>query len=432
MISAPDFHIVSPNHGPNGLFLVDGSRVYAINQAVGQALREAADRGEIKSYLEQAGIPIQIGADIEPPPDNKIRTLSLAISQQCNLACTYCYASGGSFGKAPTRMSADVARASVDRLVENLSSGEVGTIAFMGGEPLANRRAVHDIVSYAKNTAAEREIGMQFSITTNGTLITAEDVELFRQNGFCLTLSLDGFGDAHDRNRPYLSGRGSFDRIVKNIAPLLKDPGTAEIHVRTTVCAGPEIDLAETVRKIAALGFTSIGFSPMLSSPNGVGELDAAGLRDLLNQFQACGRLCEEAAIEGKHFPFSNFHTAMKMIHMGASKSYACGAGLGYFAVSAEGELSACHRFVGDDLGRMGNLADGLDVTAVSSWREERHVSAQSPCSRCWARNLCGGGCHHEVLHRGRENCDFIRGWLDYCLGAYLRLLTKAPRYQPR
>jgi uncharacterized protein len=40
----------------------------------------------------------------------------------------------------------------------------------------------------------------------------------------------------------------------------------------------------------------------------------------------------------------------------------------------------------------------------------------------CWARYLCGGGCHHEVIARGRPACDYIRGWLHYCLGAYLRL----------
>ena len=28
----------------------------------------------------------------------------------------------------------------------------------------------------------------------------------------------------------------------------------------------------------------------------------------------------------------------------------------------------------------------------------------------------------HEVIHRGRPACDYIRGWLHYCLEAYLRL----------
>jgi uncharacterized protein len=42
-------------------------------------------------------------------------------------------------------------------------------------------------------------------------------------------------------------------------------------------------------------------------------------------------------------------------------------------------------------------------------------------------RVICGGGCHHEVLARGRGACDFIRGWLHYCLQAYLRLSAARP-----
>jgi uncharacterized protein len=59
-------------------------------------------------------------------------------------------------------------------------------------------------------------------------------------------------------------------------------------------------------------------------------------------------------------------------------------------------------------------------------WLTDRHVHRQEPCNACWARYLCGGGCHHEVIHRGRPACDYIRGWLHYCLGAYLRLSSQA------
>jgi uncharacterized protein len=33
------------------------------------------------------------------------------------------------------------------------------------------------------------------------------------------------------------------------------------------------------------------------------------------------------------------------------------------------------------------------------------------------------------VLQRGRPACDYIRGWLEYCLQAYIRLLEKRPEY---
>ena len=73
----------------------------------------------------------------------------------------------------------------------------------------------------------------------------------------------------------------------------------------------------------------------------------------------------------------------------------------------------------------MGSLADGVDRRRRADWLAERHVHRQEPCGTCWARYLCGGGCHHEVIRRGRPACDYIRGWLHYCLEAYLRLSAR-------
>jgi uncharacterized protein len=77
---------------------------------------------------------------------------------------------------------------------------------------------------------------------------------------------------------------------------------------------------------------------------------------------------------------------------------------------------------VGDASGAMGSLTDGIDHARRDEWLAERHVHRQEPCRSCWARYLCGGGCHHEVIARGRPACDYIRGWLQHCLAVYLRL----------
>jgi uncharacterized protein len=116
-------------------------------------------------------------------------------------------------------------------------------------------------------------------------------------------------------------------------------------------------------------------------------------------------------------------------IHRGTHRPYPCGAGAGYFGVSAEGALSACHRFVDDPVGAMGSVAAGIDRSAQRRWLETRFVDRQEPCRSCWARYLCGGGCHHEVIHRGRPACDLIRGWLHYCLQAYVSISEHNPDY---
>jgi uncharacterized protein len=82
---------------------------------------------------------------------------------------------------------------------------------------------------------------------------------------------------------------------------------------------------------------------------------------------------------------------------------------------------------VGDESGDMGNLAGGVDRESQSRWLAARHVHRQEPCNNCWARYLCGGSCHHEAIHRGRPACDYIRGWLHYCLATYGRLSCARP-----
>ena len=113
----------------------------------------------------------------------------------------------------------------------------------------------------------------------------------------------------------------------------------------------------------------------------------------------------------------------------GARERRPCGAGAGYLGVSASGELAACHRFVEDKQGYFGNLEEGIDPGKQRAWLTERHVHRQEPCKSCWARYLCGGGCHHEVIHRGRPACDYIRGWLHYALQAYVRIFENCPEY---
>jgi uncharacterized protein len=167
----------------------------------------------------------------------------------------------------------------------------------------------------------------------------------------------------------------------------------------------------------------------MLASPNGKGEMDSRELAVLLEGMKACGRAFEAAVIRGTRYPFLNLMNAMKEIHRGTHRPLPCGAGNSYFGVSAEGKLFACHRFVEDPAAEFGDIHTGVDADRQQRWLASRHVDQQSPCRTCWARYLCGGGCHHEVLRRGRPACDYIRGWLEYCLAAYVRVRSFQPGY---
>jgi len=243
-----------------------------------------------------------------------------------------------------------------------------------------------------------------------------------------VTISLDGIGETHNRLRPFRDGRGSYDRIIANVNPLLKQQRRMQVSARVTVTPD-NLDLRGTLDALIKLGFHSVGFSPMLSSPNGSGEMESRELSVMLERMIGCGQQFESHVERGERYPFLNMMNAMREIHKGTHRPYPCGAGAGYLGVSAEGGLYACHRFVGDEGGKMGDLKGGIDRTKQNAWLAARHVHFQEPCRSCWARYLCGGGCHHEVIRRGRPACDYIRGWLEYCLQAYIRLMEKRPDY---
>ncbi len=422
---AAQVHFFETGHGHH-MLAVDGSRVFDVPVDTAARFADMDDAGQ-QSYLRRMGLDGQPFIEDAPPADLPVRSLSLAVAQKCNLACTYCYASGGDFGGPARNMEWEVAKASVDRLVAEAEPGVRINLAYLGGEPLINRPLIHRVTEYAREQAQANDLRVGFSITTNGTLLRPEDAEFFEEHGFAVTISLDGVGEVHDRLRPNRGGRGSYDMILRRVEPLLVHQRNMQVGARVTVTP-QNMGLPETLEQFVGMGFHSVGFSPMLASPNGCNELGGDDFDEMLAQMIRCGQAFEAAVIRGRRYPFSNMSTAMQEIHRGTHRPYACGAGAGYFGVSADGGLFACHRFVEDDAGAMGNVYDGPDLRR-DNWLADRHVHGQSPCNTCWARYLCGGGCHHEVIHRGRPACDYIRGWLHYCLQAYVRLSEARPDY---
>lgn len=419
----PAFHLLE---GVSGVLVADGSRLFDVEAASLEAWRAARDGGDAEGMLTRLGLTGTPLIDDTPVQDPPLHAISLAIAQKCNLGCTYCYAQQGEFGGPARNMSREVARRSVELLVNGVAPGSRVNIAFLGGEPLANREVLREATRHAAQLGDARGVHVGFSITTNGTLVTPDDGDFFEAHAFAVTVSLDGPREVHDRQRPARGGQGTFDRIMRNVAPLLERQRRMQVAARVTVTP-IHLELVETLDAFIAAGFHSVGFSPMLRSPTGTGEMRREDLEVMLGEMIACGREYERHALRGERYPFANMANAMKEIAKGTHRPYPCGAGAGYVGISAEGELSACHRFVGDEDGAMGSLTEGLDRARQAQWLASRHVHRQSPCTACWARYLCGGGCHHEVIARGRPACDYIRGWLHYCLEAFLRLSPPAP-----
>jgi uncharacterized protein len=418
-IGTPPMVHLLPGNRPL-VFMVEGSLLFGVEPEFFALLRseDKAKAGLVDSMRISASIPT---AAALPPPN----AISLNIAQSCNLSCSYCYADEGRFGGRPSMMSLKTARAAIDRLFDD-APGQRVTVGFIGGEPFLNREVLYSSVEHALSRARETGSKLGFSVTTNGTLLTSRDLELLRRHSFAVSISLDGAAEVNDRNRRSHNGRSGFELAVHALEPLLQDPGKARVTARCTITK-QDLRVLERVEALAEAGFSEVGVSPLRTSPVPGLALQEQDWSILLNEMVRAGEVERQRLRSGFQFRFSNLAVALKQLHGGYCKPLPCGAAASYVSVSARGEYFTCHRTVDNPRFSLGNTVDGFSAEGRETFLRARHVDRQEPCRSCWARYLCGGGCHAEVLTAGRSGCDYIRGWLEYCMRFYDRSLDENP-----
>jgi len=407
---------------PPLVFVVEDSRLFAVEPELFESLLLDDELTQAPSLKVEVPVAISAGQEFPLPPATAI---SLNLAHSCNLSCSYCYADEGRFGGRSTMMSLATAQAAIDRLLES-APGQRVTVGFIGGEPFLNRQVLYRAVEYALDRAPRFGSAVRFSVTTNATLLTEEDLDFLRKHSFALSVSLDGAADVNDRNRRTRNGASGFDLAVRALEPLLRHQGKARIAARTTITR-QDLRVTEHIEALLAVGFREVGVSPLRTSPAPgmalVGEDWAVYLQEMVRAAEAERRRLQA----GGDLQFSNLAIALKQLHSGYCKPLPCGSAASYVSVSARGEYFTCHRTVDNPQFTLGNTVTGLSDASRQDFLRSRHVDLQQPCRSCWARYLCGGGCHAEVLSSGRSGCDYIRGWLEYCLRFYDRALREFP-----
>jgi uncharacterized protein len=405
--------------------------------AVSSAIDELIDVDAIASPHGQKQMPPV------PLQEFPLQRVVLNITNQCNLACTYCYEYSDdriaqTAGKQKY-MHADIAEASVEMLLQESGSRPNIHVTFFGGETLLNFPVMRSTVTYAKRRASEIGKQIEFSLTTNATLLSEEIIEFLSQHRIGVTVSIDGDRELNDSQRVFHNGKGSYDVIVPNIKKLLKRHRTNSIGARVTLTAGVS-DVRRIYKHLTEeIGFDAAGFSPATASPNRLYSIGPQKMDNVLDQFAALAWEYRDYALQGKQHGFTNASDTIKELHTGISKAYACGAGLGLLGVGTEGNISLCHRFVDSPVGKMGNIKDGIDHEARKEFLNTHHIGARYDCHTCWARPVCAGGCYHEAfIHTGNTSaanlhyCDWIRGWNDVCLQIYGEIATRNPDFLNR
>lgn len=163
---------------------------------------------------------------IEHPETNRLEaiyksnlnTMTLQVTQNCNLRCKYCIYSGSYVNRTHTnkRMSIKTALEAIDFLQKHSFESEEISIGFYGGEPLLEMELIQACVEYAEKIFAGKKL--MFYMTSNATLLNKACAGFLAEHKFNLTVSLDGPSDIQNKNRIFAgSNKGTFDTVMRNL-----------------------------------------------------------------------------------------------------------------------------------------------------------------------------------------------------------------------
>lgn len=377
---------------------------------------------------QEAELQRLLDADQHLRAVSAIRLIELFVAQSCNMRCAYCYGSDGSYHQQQGLMSEETAKRAIDWLyAHNMDHPERASIVFFGGEPMLN----FDVIQYSIRYAEERfgAGNITYGMATNMTLLTDEHLDFFAAlPKMYLLASFDGPRDIHNRQRPLLDGRDSYavcaERIAAALARGIRCTGRATIYADT--------DQQAVIREMKKLGLSSWQLKPVSGCAsdgvqrNDASELYAQWLASVPDQViafmravKARDRLAADRLMDDKDL--------RNMIIEGANGArfspdfMGCAASRTQAAVSAQGEVYPCHRFVGMPEFHLGNLYDGqLQIP----WKEltQNKAAYNEECTRCSLRYGCKGECYYQCYTDGPERagcrsvyampehfCDFMR-----------------------
>lgn len=170
-------------------------------------------------------------SDDRPLPFGPVDMVVLQGTSFCNLNCSYCYLSEASRRNKAT-MSQQTILALFERIFDSSYLGDAFRVTWHAGEPLvlptSYYREAMDGILAIRDRVKTPDFDVQFDLQTNGTLITQEWCDLFKEYGdvFTIGVSCDGPAMLHDRHRRNWGNRPShqataagMDMLVANGIP---------------------------------------------------------------------------------------------------------------------------------------------------------------------------------------------------------------------
>jgi len=333
--------------------------------------------------------------------------LMVVLNLDCNFSCVYCYEGDM---KGNLYMSDATADFLVDFIKNNFPENKTSLrVDFYGGEPLLSLGLIKSISNKLMSFAQSRNAEYSFTLMTNGSLFKRSIAEELLTFGLeSVRITLDGPAETHNRYRPFKSGAGSFNTIIRNI----KD--TCDL---VKIGIGGNFDINSYDKFVSLLDYFEeegltpekipmIKFDPVMKYP----END----RSFYEYTGGCASINEpwlvDVSCRLREEIFKRGYNTVKLtpITCMIEKNEA-------YVVNYDGAIYKCPGFIGKKRFEVGDLETGVrdysDAYRLDIWKNEE-------CAECVYLPLCFGGCRFMAFTRNGnvDSLDCKKKYLDAAL----------------
>lgn len=338
------------------------------------------------------------------------KVITFVVTQDCQLACKYCYLVGKN---KKGRMPFEVARKAVDYILDNPDFFNETSVSFdfIGGEPFLEIDLIDALCDYIKIQMYLKQHpwfdNYTFTFSTNGINYNCDKVQKFISKNIKhlqIGLTIDGTKKKHDINRIYKNnGSGSYDDVVRNIPLWLKQFPKA--NTKVTLSSEDLPYICESVLHLFKLGIHQVFMNCVYE--NVWKEGDDNILEEQLIKLA-------DAIIDNElYVDFSCSIFDEKIGKPNKDNKNWCGSGK-MLAIDFEGNFYPCNRFLDFSLRNkqpriLGNIYTGIDPNKVRPFILLDAVT-QSPekCITCEISKGCSW-CQGENYDSAQTNTIYER-----------------------
>lgn len=368
---------------------------------------------------------ISRGALVPNDGFGRITRAFLNVTNVCPLACKYCFVH-----QNEKQMDYQIGIDSVNFLASNANMDGVNpSIVFFGGEPLVRYADfVKPLTVYIREKYGSF---FNLSITTNGVLLNEEILSFLKGYDVGILFSMDGGKPTQDTNRPYHDGTSSFNKLDKDVIPVMLKY-YPNVTFRSTITPFS----AKYIRYNTEYAH-SCGFKHQYYTPDSFDTYTENDIKNISDGIHWYADKYIETMLSGEDFIILNpFEDMFKVImrhnrYVEIDRSErendckSCGkCGMGATnsaAINTNGNIVTCQEFLTSpyvNLFTIGNIYDGVNLdkrkSVISMFEKNKEYNAG--CSSCILNRTCDGGCvannylqHKDMAHQSDIICHWRR-----------------------